>query len=246
MKKKIKILPLILLVSMLFSGCENSNIFSWAHPGGNDDSTAALLTDGQKALLDRNYTKAIEYYQKILDKDPDNSEALYGLAAAELKNVGLDLSVLLPKFLNNADGISNTMAFRSPGKTVSSVDDLLPQMNYVLLEAATAVAVAKLRMIADGNADGTIPADDIDVNINLSISLIIHAASYLLNKYNISIDEDFQVEALSDISQADIDYVVGEIEDALEYLLVLVQEEINIDDIRDGFNDFKAEIESLL
>ncbi len=246
--KRISGLLLVSVLVLTMSGCENSNIFSWTHKAGGDDSVEALLTDGQKAIIEGDYDKAIEYYTKILEKDPDNAEALYGLAAAELKSVGLDLSELLPKFLKDNEGAISAPAYKTTGRSAKSsvtLDSLLPVVNYALLEAATAIAVDALETIALGNADGTIPADDIDVTINLAVAKIIHAVAYLLNKYDITVDEDFNVTGYEAITQADKTIVLNEVESALDYIALLLPEDIDIGEIKDGIDKFKKEIISL-
>lgn len=242
-------LVFILFVFCMFlftSGCENSNIFSWSHSEGKVETTDALLIDGQKALLNDDYDAAIEYYSKILESDPDNSEALYGLAAAELKDAGLDLSELLPKFLNETDSSLSSVIFGAANRrSQTGVDDLIPLLNYSKLEEATEVAVESLQTIVSGKADGTIPSDDIDVNINLAVAKVVHAASYLLNKYSlVTINEDFNVTGYQNITAADKNLAISEIESAIDenLAIVLKNTDIDIDDVKKGFETFKTQI----
>ncbi|MBN2407926.1 MAG: tetratricopeptide repeat protein [Elusimicrobia bacterium] len=240
-----------LLSLLLLGGCENGNMFSWTHSRGKDDSVDALSADGSKALADGDYEDAIEYYEKILEKDSDNSEALYGLAAAQMKSVGLDLGALLPKFLNEEDPASNASAgTRMTGsyRINSALDDLLENLDYGELRDATKIAIDMLKDIVRGRADGVIPADDIDVNINMAVARVIHAVAYLLDKYpKLVIDEDFNVSGLKSIRKSDIDYVIGIIDDAINENLgvILRYTDIDIDDIKSQFKEFKAELKKL-
>ncbi len=231
--KKLNVLALVIVFGVLISGCENANIFSWTHSGGRDKSVESLLVDAEKALYDENYEEAIEYYNEILDKDPDNSDALYGLAAAELKNAGFDIANLIPKLLDD-----------------ESVETDLIDLNYASIASGTEEAKNALKQIADGQADGAIPADDFDVNLNLGIALTLHAASSLLawadanDDVTVDIKEDYSIvivcpESKEDLLETKLEKAKVEVEEAINYLEVAgVISDTNIDDIKKGFESF--------
>ncbi len=223
-----KYLFFIVLALVFTVGCENNNIFSWSHPEGGDMSTEALLADGQKAEYDENYEEAIKYYDKILDKAPDNSEALYGKASAELKNAGLDLADLVSKVISN---------------DTQGTQDLLETLDFSKLLAGSEAAKDALAKIADGKGDGTIPSDDADVNLNLALTRVVYSASYLIDKYDIKVKDDFSLENAPDnIDSADEDKIIGEINKAVDNLKITG---IDTADIEEGFDNFKSEIEEL-
>src|SRR3989339_1366640 len=87
------------LIALLFAGCGKTNIFSWAHQSGGDTSTTALQSDALTALQDKDYAKALDYFLKILEQDPNNSEAIYGYSAAKLADAGLDLGDLIASLI---------------------------------------------------------------------------------------------------------------------------------------------------
>ncbi|MCH7631270.1 MAG: hypothetical protein IIC07_05220, partial [Proteobacteria bacterium] len=177
---------------------------------------------GQKAESDGKYQDAIDYYDEFLKSDPGNSEALYGKASAELKNAGLDIAELLPNILN---------------QDASGADDLISQINFNDLEAGTAAAIEALEKIASGQADGTIPADNVDVNLNLAIAKTIHAVAKLINDNNIKIKDDFSIEG--EVTSGK-DEAIAEIESAIEYLEVAAATaDIDIDEIKTSFETFK-------
>ncbi|MFC2062200.1 tetratricopeptide repeat protein [Elusimicrobiota bacterium] len=246
--EKLKLMTLLIAASLVFCGCENGNIFSWTHSAGGDDAPEALLADANKSIADGDYDEAIEYFESILKDDPDNSEAMYGIAAAELKAAGLDISELLPKFLDEDASGNGAIAYGSPdkgGRSSSSLDDLLPLLNYDRLEEATEVAVEMLEEIVSGRADGTISPDDIDVNINLAVAKVVHSAAYLMNKYpKFGVDEDFNVVGYEDISNSDKNLVLDEIESAIvDNLSVIISHtDIDIEDIKDGIKKFRNEL----
>jgi len=172
--RNFKPIVFVVLCAVLFCGCENNNIFSWTHARGKDTSTDALLVDAQSALNDGDYDEAIKYYEEILAKDPDNSEALYGLAAAELKNAGLDIARLVSTFTGETSG----------------TDSIIPtDLSLNSLLVATGRASNLLSEIANGMGDGTVPADDVDVNVNLALCKTISALANLLDTDG---DEDIE------------------------------------------------------
>ncbi len=223
-----KYLFFIVLALALTVGCENNNIFSWSHPEGGDMSTEALLADGQKAEYDENYEEAIKYYDKILDKDHDNSEALYGKASAELKNAGLDLADLASKVIS---------------KDTQGTQDLLETLDFKKLLAGSEAAKDALAKIAGGEGDGTISSDDADVNLNLAVTRVIYSASYLIDKYDIKVKDDFSLENAPDnIDSADEDKIIGEINKAVDNLKVTDMDTV---DIEKGFNDLRENIKKI-
>ncbi|MGM0442391.1 MAG: tetratricopeptide repeat protein [Elusimicrobiota bacterium] len=225
--KKTKILIPVFAAAVFLSGCENSNIFSWTHAQGGDSSVVSLLSDGQKAENDGDYEEAIEYYDKILKKDPDNSEALYGKASAELKNAGLELSELVSNMIN---------------EDTQGTQDLISDLNFEKLEAGAKEAKDALETITSGEGDGTIPADDPDVNLNLAITRAIWSASYLINEYNVKVKDDFTLENLPEegIDSDDEEKVIGELDKAIDNLKT---SGMDTTEIENGFDDFKTEID---
>ncbi len=81
MKKKLLFCTLLLMLLTTFVGC---NIFSFAGP---EDSKSSGY-DGLEALQDGDYDKAIEEYNKVLEDDPYNADAHWGLAKAYIRRTG--------------------------------------------------------------------------------------------------------------------------------------------------------------
>ncbi len=191
-----KLVAIFLVLAMVFSlaGCsKTTNIFGWTHKGGSDTSSESLLSDGQAALNSEDYNDALTYYNDILSQDSDNSEALYGKAQALIGLGGLNLAELIAEVIkdtaldDNSPVIANNElgVFFSRTKHTSASEDLLPESLDLpqLYETAKAV-VPILKLIADGNSDGVIPADDPDVNINLAFFITIQAVCRLLDDNN--------------------------------------------------------------
>jgi tetratricopeptide (TPR) repeat protein len=191
-----KIIAVFLVLLMIFSlaGCsKTTNIFRWAHKGGSDTSKESLLADGQAALSSKDYSDALTYYNKLLEENPNSSEALYGKAQALIGLGGLSLSELIANVVKEAQStgtspvIANSEfgAFFSKTSYVTTTTDLLPEtLNLPQLYHTALVVVPVLKQIADGNSDGVIPADDPDVNINLAFFMTIQAVCRLLDDNN--------------------------------------------------------------
>ncbi len=149
------------------TSCDNKNLFGKFHKSGSSSNIEVLLSDAESALANDDPAEAKAIADKIIAKDPTNSEALYISAAAGLKVAGLDLASIITSVIASSD-------------TVSA--DLIPSgIDLASLASATAHAVECLKKIADGNADGTIPQDDVDVNLNLGIVQVLNAATMLFD-----------------------------------------------------------------
>ena len=177
-----------MLVAFGLAGCSKStNIFRWAHKGGSDTSTDALLSDGQAALSSKDFSDALTYYNKILDGNPNNSLALYGKAQSLVGLGGLSLADLIASVIKEAQssGTSTVRGYELGKlftKNVTSVSDLLPAtLDLTKLYNTAKAVVPVLQQIADGNGDGQIPADDADVNINLAFFMTVRSICRILD-----------------------------------------------------------------
>jgi tetratricopeptide (TPR) repeat protein len=194
-----KLVAFFLVLAMIFSlaGCsKTTNIFRWAHKGGSDSSQESLLSDGQAALNSKDYSDALTYYNKLLEQNPNDSEALYGKAQALIGLGGISISELIAEVIkdtatdDNSPVIANSEfgAFFSRTQNISSSSNLLPEsLDLPQLYHTAIVVVPVLKQIADGNSNGVIPADDPDVNINLAFFMTIQAVCRLLDDNNDSI-----------------------------------------------------------
>jgi tetratricopeptide (TPR) repeat protein len=207
-KGKLVAVFLVLLMILSLAGCsKTTNIFRWAHKGGSDTSKESLLADGKAALNGKNFSDALTYYNKLLDQNPNDSQALYGKAQALIGLGGLSLAELIANVVKEAQSTSTSPviansefgAFFSRTQYTSSPTDLLPDtLNLPQLYHTAIVVVPVLQQIADGNGDGVIPADDPDVNINLAFFMTIRAVCRLLddNKDNIPAGTGDSVQVL--------------------------------------------------
>lgn len=242
MKSLKRVLTLILLGSLVLSlnGCSKSvNIFRWAHKGGTSTAKESLLADGQSALGSKDYSDALTYYNKILEQDPSNSQALYGKAQALVGLGGLNLADLISNVIKEAQSestsgvIANSElgAFFSRGKYVSSADDLIPKsVNLTKLYKTANDVVPVLKQIADGGTDGIIPADDPDVNINLAFFMLVRAACRFLDSDADGIPGDDSGDVIN--VKSDFSMTVPDITD-----LTLAQKQTLRDQMQNGIND---------
>ncbi|MBI5554798.1 MAG: hypothetical protein HY920_02950 [Elusimicrobia bacterium] len=188
-----KLVAVFLAVLMIFSlaGCsKTTNIFRWAHKGGSDTSKESLLADGQAALSSKDFNDALTYYNKLLESNPNSSEAMYGKAQALIGLGGLSPADLIASVVKEAQSTGNSAviansefaAFFSSARYVSSATDLLPStLNLTQLYKTAKTVVPVLKDIADGKGDGVIPADDPDVNINLAFFMLVQSVCRFLD-----------------------------------------------------------------
>lgn len=243
MKKTILGFALLTLIGggFVFYGCSRGNIFSFAHKEGKASSKEALLSDALVALRERDYSTATRYYQELVDRYPNSADALYGYAASVLGEAGLDLPSLLTRVIESEDTLAaprltNVIARAA---ALAPTKSLIPEdLDLNRLRTATAEAVNALRKIVEGLTDGAIPADDVDVNLNLAITLVINAACNLIDSNNngditsdsgdvIEITEDYEVIFHENVIPhgdavycAKIDSAITAVLDALDYLQV--------------------------
>jgi len=211
MRKTVKLfLPLCVLglFVLSMSGCGKSNIFSWARSAGSGSSIDSVMSDGYAALSEKNYAKALEYYGKALDADPNNSEAIYGWSAAKLGDSGLDVASIISNMVRQQGSsvIHLSPALYSVAKEAqSSSNNLLPETivaNITKYKDAIneVLAANKLPKIINATADGKISFDNPDVNINASFCLILRAAMRL-NDY-VEISNDYGISNIATVPQS--------------------------------------------
>ncbi|MDI6703778.1 MAG: tetratricopeptide repeat protein [bacterium] len=200
MYKKVLISLVLVFLLSFVTGCERGNIFSWTHKEGESDDVEVLIADAEASMQNGDYEKAKGYYEKVLEKDPTNSEALLGHANTTLKTSEFDFVEFI------TDAIE---------KEATGEDPLLPKsIDFNNLNKTVDQMIRDLEKIADGKADGVIQATDPEVNTNLSIAKIINAVMTILDS-----DGDGNVnEKGEDIIHVNEDFTVTIEEDLLSEL----------------------------
>lgn len=203
------VIPLVCCLLLGATGCGKSNIFSWAHSAGSDSSPAALSSDAYTALQSKDYGKALEYYKKILENDPANSEAIYGAAAAELANAGLDIGELVANLVQQrqaptARNLAPALAVAA--RTVPSAGNILPLAIIARLQILrpavdNVLSNALLLRIVQGSADGRIAPNNPNVNLNIAFCLVVRAAIKACDA-GIQINSDYTVSGSIDVPTA--------------------------------------------
>lgn len=194
-----------LLLTLFLIGCGNWNIFSWTHKAGTSKDPVVLIADGETALEQGKYDDAIAYFTEVLEQpgQENNSEALYGRAQAEMGELKDDVVDIITSMIEGEE-----LELLNPE---GLIDDLAK------LADISEKVVADLRLIADGHADGTIPATNVDVNVNLAIMEVLQASTRILDLNNdgiyggegdvVQVSEDYTVtfhtEDLENMSDAD-------------------------------------------
>lgn len=160
-------------------GCQNENLFGSLHKEGSGDARS-LIADGNAALADLNFPAAEDYFNRALAQEPRSAEALYGAAVAAMGRSGLNLGQLLSNLMTSNPGSSAT-ALRSAVMTAAPgapADSILFGLSIPDLHNALKAAIPLLERIRLGLSDGTIPADNPNMLINLGLCRILHAATW--------------------------------------------------------------------
>ncbi|MBK6879807.1 MAG: hypothetical protein IPN65_02110 [Elusimicrobia bacterium] len=179
------------------SGCQNENLFGGLHKEGSGDARS-LIADGNAALADLNFPAAEDYFNRALAQDPRSAEALYGAAVAAMGRSGLNLGQLLSNLMTSNPGSSAT-ALRSAVMTAAPgapTDSILFGLSVADLHNALKAAIPLLERIRLGLSDGTIPADNPNLLINLGLCRILHAATWAYRRpvFDIRVSgSDFEV-----------------------------------------------------
>ncbi len=226
MSKKIFLYLLIVSVALSLTACSEFNLFGWVHKKGSSNDTDVLISDGEVALNKKDYDSAETYFGKVLEQEPNNSVALYGYSAAVLGGSGLGLADIISSVIQEASSGSPSPVINqsdyanlfSPAQISSNMENLIPEtLDLKKLYDTAKKVIPKLKKIADGEGNGIIPADDVDVNINLAILLAIRAACGLLDTNGdgepggigdlVEVYSDYSVELPT---QADLDALTEE------------------------------------
>jgi len=171
----------------IFSGCQNSNIFSWAHDEGTGDF-ASLKSDADTALANGNYAKAKDYYQKALAKNPKDTDTVMGYCSATF---ALAAHGMLPTFFNavvNASGSQNALM------SISAADrqKLLTVLGEILQSD-------KLPAIVTVQGEGST-----DRNLNAAIAYLLYGILNVLNDpvilQYIEISSNFDISNIGGVS----------------------------------------------
>ena len=167
------------------TGCKNSNLFGKLHKSGDSGDVATLQSDTDVALSQRDYSRALEYAQRILDQDPNNSKALYSKAAAALGLAALDLGTVISNVFADTTAASSITSLNSlvaasrVAVSASSVDvnSLLAGINIDALIRWLPTAEDSLRLIIERLTDGVIPSTSVNVRLNYAVVLLLNAAA---------------------------------------------------------------------
>jgi hypothetical protein len=209
MKRQLGAVMLGILIFASY-GCGKSNIFSFAHSAGNSTGATALSSDAAQALQNKDYVKALQYYTQILQSNPGNSQAIYGYCAAELANSGMDVSTLVANLVKQQSSAPSRLApaIAYAAHSSGNATALIPQSiidNRVNIETTVNDVLGSkyLLKIIQGKADGMIPPDNPDVNINIAFCLVLRAALKVYDS-GIIFDNQYNVTGNNNSSNMDI------------------------------------------
>ncbi|MCX5782538.1 MAG: hypothetical protein NT145_07575 [Elusimicrobia bacterium] len=214
MDKKLSaiLLSLVFFAMFFLTGCGDNNIFGWSHKTGSGSNVSSLSSDAYSALQNKDYAKALEYYSKILESEPGNSEAIYGYSAAKLGDAGLDISSLVANLIQQQSAPSAAPSRLSPAiaelakapyfsSSASMLPDTIMQKIDKISAAVNDILSNKyLLKIIKGQGDGSVSPDNPDLNINIAFCLVLRAA---ITAHNSGIDfqNDYSQSGAGDTSE---------------------------------------------
>jgi tetratricopeptide (TPR) repeat protein len=212
MKRDVLVLSL-LVGCLVTAGCKNNNLFGDLHKEGSGDAQS-LVADGQAALSKSEFSKADNYFSQALEKDPSNSDALYGQCAAKMGLSGLSLGQLIAN-LTQGNGTLGSPSLRGAINQASAAASvggasLLSGIDAAKLDEALKVVIQNLEKIRMGHSDGKIARDDGSLLINLGLARLLKAAAAPLRAGVIDIQESggsYTVQIISQDPSADCDVI---------------------------------------
>jgi hypothetical protein len=172
--------------------CKNNNLFGDLHREGSGDAES-LVADGQAALGNSDFADANNYFSQALSKDPGNSAALYGQAAAQMGLSGLSLGQLISN-LTQGNSSLGSPALRgaiqeaSLGAT-SGGRSLLFGIDAAKLDESLKVVINNLETIHMGLSDGKIDRDNASLLINLGLARLLKGVTGPLRQGIVDITE---------------------------------------------------------
>ncbi|MCL2484892.1 MAG: hypothetical protein FWF00_02865 [Endomicrobia bacterium] len=84
--KKLICFLLCFCFAIVFTGCDERNLFSWAHNPGSGDYES-LMSDGQAAMNARKFGRAAGFFKKAIKIRPKSNEAIYAYASAVFADI---------------------------------------------------------------------------------------------------------------------------------------------------------------
>lgn len=214
---KCKIIAALITLPILFAltGCENGNLFGRFHKKGSVGDVPTLLADAKTAMVNHEYNNAQEYFKRIVQQQPGNSEALLGYAQASLPTAGLDLGTIISNIIRSQSGAPATVAeydgfsgvLSAAGTPNIGSDDILSGLEQKISSLRIVVglddpdgsglnAISALEKIVKGQGDGIIPTDDPTTNINLTIAYVLRSVLRVVDflhikssNFDVSIDQ---------------------------------------------------------
>jgi tetratricopeptide (TPR) repeat protein len=150
-----------LVTVSLITGCKNNNLFGGLHDDGSGDAES-LVADANAALASKDYDKANSYFEKALLRNPKNSDALYGQAAAAMGLSGLNVGQLVANLTTGGSGgssLSANISLSTERRAATPTVDprsLLYGIDYAKLDLALRTVIINLETIRLGRGDGKI------------------------------------------------------------------------------------------
>lgn len=171
------------LIMVTMTGCKDGNLFGKLHKSGDSGDVRSLNSDAQAAYRSQDYSRSLDLYNRALNVDPNNSQALLGASSAAIASSGLDLATLLTNVISQTSasssiaGIADVISRSHISGGVSAQGDLLAGINKTVLDSVLTLAICRLQKIAAGAADGSISPNDLDLLVNFGVLCLLRAVT---------------------------------------------------------------------
>jgi len=188
-------------VFLLLIGLSACNVFEATHTRGASKDPDVLLSDAQSAQISGDYVLAASLYMKVLEANPDDSQARAGYASVILlRDMEIqDVPILVANVYSlDAADISNefnTNLAGAEGVTVeeyrSNVLNVVSNATYIRgpihgIDPATGVITTNTNGEPLATlSDGEIAADDRTSLLNYLIAKTIHVGMYVQQKFTV-------------------------------------------------------------
>ncbi len=187
MGKHFYFLSCFCISALLFCGCGNSNIFSWAHDVGSG-SFESLKSDGDAAMKDNKYSDAAKYYEAALKKNPNDSETALGFMTANFFEVlSVQYGDIVNTFITQGSSSAALMSFLN-GPTASRMVEALTSS----MGAPGARNGYLTRIANDSSATTNVLLNAALANVILGVAEVFANSTPLINQY-IRFNGDFSV-----------------------------------------------------
>lgn len=168
--KRNKLICLLLILGFIvfLVGCtQKTNIFGWLYPGKNNNANVnSLIQSGNIAIQSGNYQGALGYFSSAMSQYPASCQARWGYVRAYVLINNASCLYMLSQFIGNQN-------MQNSFKTVWYAQNFGNVVNTIINTLDGPYSIIK------NQGDGSIPYNDVEVNLNVSIAYYFSSLAIL-------------------------------------------------------------------